>query len=63
MEDNSLMPYGKFKNEKMANVPAYYLLWLYRENKCSGEVRQYIIDNLDVLKEEIEIANREKPKP
>jgi hypothetical protein len=37
----------------MANVPAQYLFWLYNENKCSGEVKEYIKDNLDVLKSEI----------
>lgn len=29
MTDISLMPFGKHKGEKMANVPPEYLLWLY----------------------------------
>jgi uncharacterized protein (DUF3820 family) len=53
MTDESLMPYGKFEGQKMANVPAKYLLWLYDENKCTGNVRQYIKDNLDVLRSEV----------
>ena len=53
MEDTDLMPYGKFKGDKMENVPAYYLIWLYDNNKCSGEVKDYIIDNMDVLQKEI----------
>lgn len=52
LNDNSLMPYGKYKGEKMANVPARYLLWLYDENKCSQHVREYIEDNLEILEEE-----------
>ena len=29
MKDKSIMPIGKYKGEKMANVPSGYLLWLY----------------------------------
>jgi uncharacterized protein (DUF3820 family) len=53
LTDNSPMPFGVHKGEKMANVPAAYLMWLYNENKCNREVQGYIEDNLDVLKEEI----------
>lgn len=61
MEDTSRMPYGKYKNEKMANVPPDYLIWLYENNKCGGEVREYIKENLSVLKEEIEYNKKQKP--
>jgi uncharacterized protein (DUF3820 family) len=53
MTDNSLMPFGKYKNEKMANVPPEYLIWLYENAKVYGEIKDYIRDNLDVLKAEI----------
>ena len=53
LTDESLMPLGKYKGEKMANVPASYLIWLYDENKCNRNVREYIEDNLDVIQEEI----------
>ena len=49
MTDNSLMPYGKFKGKKMINVPADYLLWLYENQKCSGDVKAYIMSNHEVL--------------
>lgn len=52
MDDNSVMPYGIHKGKKLANVPAQYLIWLYENNKCSGEVREYIKENLEVLKNE-----------
>ncbi len=52
IDDNSLMPYGKYKGEKMANIPSFFLIWLYDNNKCNGEVGQYIKDNLDVLRKE-----------
>lgn len=53
LDDNSPMPWGKYKGEKMANVPATYLMWLYDNNKCNAEVQAYINDNMDALKEEI----------
>lgn len=60
MDDNSRMPFGKYQNEKMANVPPEYLLWLYESGKCFGEVKKYIHENLTVLKEEIEYNKKLK---
>ena len=53
LTDNDVMPWGKYKGVKMANIPASYLIWLYEEKKCSGSVKDYIEENLDVLKSEI----------
>lgn len=53
MTDSDVMPWGKFKGEKIGNVPGDYLIWIYENNKCFGEVKQYIKDNLTVLKTEI----------
>lgn len=52
MTDESIMPFGKHKGEKMANVPAPYLMWLYENNKCTKDVKQYIMNNMEVLKRE-----------
>ncbi len=52
LSDNSLMPFGKYKGEKMVNVPASYLLWIYENNKCTKEVAFYVRDNYEVLKKE-----------
>jgi len=52
LNDDSLMPWGKYKGYNMANVPASYLLWLYDNNKCDGQVKDYILDNLSFLREE-----------
>jgi uncharacterized protein (DUF3820 family) len=60
MTDNSLMPYGKHKGQKMANVPPDYLIWLFENNKCTPEVAKYIAENLDVLKAEIELKNKNR---
>jgi len=53
MDDNSLMPYGKFKGTKMANVPPDYLLWCYQQDWCKGDVKKYIQENLDAIKSEL----------
>lgn len=55
LTDESIMPFGVHKGKKMANVPAHYLNWLYENNKCYGEVKQYIKDNLDVIKSEMKM--------
>jgi uncharacterized protein (DUF3820 family) len=50
MKDTDLMPWGKFKGKRLIDVPAHYLLWLIENNKCSGEVKKYIEDNIDTIK-------------
>lgn len=53
MDDNSIMPFGKYKGEKMIDVPADYLLWLYETMKATGELGAYLEDNLQVIKDQI----------
>ena len=49
MDDQSLMPFGKYKGRKMEDVPAEYLLWL-RDQKCRERgVAEYIEENLSAL--------------
>lgn len=47
------MPYGKHKGERMADVPAAYLLWLYDNDKCTTDVAEYIENNIEVLENEM----------
>ena len=58
MTDEDLMPFGKYKGNKMANVPASYLLWLFDMDKCYGAVKGYVKENLDVLR--LEVKNQQK---
>ena len=60
MTDESIMSIGKYKGEKMANVPASYLLWLYENGNIYGELKQYIADNLEVIKSEINYKKKSK---
>ena len=53
-DDNQIMPFGKYKGVKMADIPDSYLLWLYENDKCYGTIKQYIKDNLEAIKVNIE---------
>ena len=59
LNDNSIMPYGKYQGKKMANVPASYLLWLWENGKCCSKVKEYIEENEDVLEKEAERSKRD----
>ena len=53
LKDTDIMPWGAHKGKAMINIPAHYLIWIYENNKCSGDVKKYIEDNMDVLKLEV----------
>lgn len=42
LADSDPMPFGKYKGQKMEDVPAQYLLWLYDENIQHAGVKDYI---------------------
>jgi phage I-like protein len=61
LEDASLMPYGKYKDQKMIDVPASYLLWMHEQirkmapNKRSLQqklVFDYVKTNYQALEKE-----------
>ena len=53
LTDTDQMPWGKYKGQQMQDVPAFYLIWLYENNKCNWQLKCYIEDNLDTLKLEV----------
>jgi len=57
MTDSDPMPFGKFRGEKMANVPPSYLKWLWENHIVSvqswNKVYWYISDNLDAIESEL----------
>lgn len=57
LHDKSPMPFGKFKGMAMEDVPAPYLMWLLNYNKCHGALKEYILDNKQVLEKEINEKN------
>lgn len=52
MDDQSIMPYGKFKGDRLEDVPAWYLLLMNNSGKLTPELEEYVEDNLDSLEEE-----------
>ena len=60
MTDEDKMPIGKYKGEKLANVPASYLLWLWDQGNIFGPLKDYIKENLDVLRAEVNYQNKIK---
>jgi hypothetical protein len=61
LTDNDPMPFGKYKDTALINVPAWYLLWLYDDmirvapNKRSLAQKYliaYIEDNKEVLEKQ-----------
>jgi hypothetical protein len=58
MKDTDKMPFGKYKDKMIGQVPAQYLIWLRGElkikcSKFAEPVRDYIDDNLEALKLEL----------
>lgn len=51
--DLDLMNFGKYKNERLQDVPASYLHWLWTQRPISDKrLEAYIRNNLDALKKE-----------
>jgi len=57
MTDSDIMPWGMHKGKKMEEVPDDYFLYLWENDKCSGQVKLYIKNNLDAIKANV---NRKK---
>lgn len=62
LQDTDVMPWGKHKGEKIANVPAAYLFWLYDQARPKApnkrtlfekDLVKYVDENRDVLNKEI----------
>lgn len=56
--DETLMPFGKYKGHKLANVPAAYLYWLYYGKNIQGRLRDYIESNHQAIIQEMKKHNQ-----
>ena len=45
LKDDSVMPYGKHKGEKLIDIPDEYFLWMYDNDKLSPPLRKYVEDS------------------
>ena len=55
LTDDDPMPFGKYKGQKMLDVPASYLFWLWTNGKSqcpkgTDSVADYILANMASLK-------------
>lgn len=57
LTDNNIIPFGKYKGCKLANIPDEYLIWLYDNDKCNSMegLKEYILDN---FKDKLLIARK-----
>jgi uncharacterized protein (DUF3820 family) len=55
---DTVLTFGRHIGEKLADVPASYLLMLYHKNIAFGELRTYIFDNMEVLNAQSSINNK-----
>ena len=53
LTDNSIMWFGIHKGKTLANVPSLYLWNLYDSGKAFGNLKDYIVDNLDSIKSDL----------
>jgi hypothetical protein len=55
------MPFGIHKGKKLANIPADYLMWCYRNDRMNAPLKLYIEENKGFLEmEEKEILRKKK---
>lgn len=57
MNDTSPMPFGKYKDKPLSDVPAYYFHWLW--NNGVREEKNHVLH--DYIKENIHAFKKEKP--
>ena len=57
LTDNDEMPWGKHAGTKMQDVPASYLIYLFENRLCHGEVLAYIEENMEVLRMQVKQLN------
>ncbi len=52
-DDDSFMPFGKYKGERLGSVPAEYFHWLWSHRPISNvQLENYIYNNIEALRKE-----------
>jgi uncharacterized protein (DUF3820 family) len=50
MNDNTIMPFGKYKGRQLKDISDGYLLKLYDVGKATGMLRVYLEERIPVLR-------------
>jgi hypothetical protein len=56
--DQTKIPFGKHEGEKLANIPAEYLIWLFENNRTNPPLTVYVRENLDNLRKEVAMKKK-----
>jgi uncharacterized protein (DUF3820 family) len=54
LTDESIITFGHYKGKKLKDVPAAYLLDLYKGSTAPSNLRAYIKSNIYILRAELE---------
>ena len=66
LQDTDLMPFGKYKDQALVNVPASYFIWLRdniklkalnKQSLAEKKLMEYIEHNMDALEIELKVKN------
>jgi uncharacterized protein (DUF3820 family) len=49
MDGDSIMPFGKYKGDKLSEVPDSWFIFMYDRKKLSGELKSYAESNVRLL--------------
>jgi len=49
MNDDSIITFGMYKGNKLANVPNDYLLYIYNKGWAKDDLKKYIKANMDSI--------------
>lgn len=50
MQEEIKMPFGKYKDKPMSEIPHGYLLYLYDRKKLKGRYKKFAEENIPVLR-------------
>lgn len=48
--DETIMPFGKHKGLPLKNIPASYFIFLFDGDKCYGDLKKWISENIADLR-------------
>jgi uncharacterized protein (DUF3820 family) len=52
------MMFGRYKGQKVSDIPAEYLIQLYESGKTYGDLYEYLEARIDSLREEVSNKNK-----
>lgn len=60
LTDESIMPFGKHKGQRLADVPDGYLMFIYDNYQLHPNLKTYIEENIEAIKVNIKRQGAKK---